>query len=163
MKKLMILCLIAAAILVGCASPTMETVSDVYVTQPPAEMMAIHLDLPDDAAEAVMQGGSGSRLYFCDGYELRLQTVNALSLNEALLQVTGFEEENLTVLKTRDGAYDRYDCAWCAAGEEGQQVGRTAILYDGNYYYSVTAMADSGSAFALTPVWQEILDSITLS
>ena len=163
MKKVLILSLIGAVLLSGCASPALETVSDVYVTQPPAEMMTIRLELPEDAAEAVMQSGSGSRLYLCDGYELRLQTLNAGSLNEALRVVTGFEEDRLTVLKTREGAFDRYDCVWCAAGEGGEQVGRTAILGDGSYFYAVTAMADSGNAYELTPVWQEILDSITLS
>ena len=163
MKKVLLLCLTAAMLLCGCATPALETVSDVYVTQPPAEMKTICLALPEDAAEAVMEGGAGTRLYLCDGYELRLQTLDARSLDEALQTVTGYGEDRLTVMKTRDGVYDRYDSVWCTAGEEGEQVGRTAVLSDGSYYYCVSALADSGSAYGLSEVWQEILDSVTVS
>lgn len=163
MKKVLLLCLAVAMLLCGCATPALETVSDVYVTQPPAEMKTICLALPEDAAEAVMEGGAGTRLYLCDGYELRLQTLDARSLDEALQTVTGYGEDRLTVMKTRDGAYDRYDCVWSAAGEEGELVGRTAVLSDGSYYYCVSALADSGSAYGLSEVWQEILDSVTVS
>ena len=78
MKKVSIV-VILALLLSGCADPALETVSDVYMTQPPAEIRTISLELPEDAAEAVMEGGDGARLYLCDGYELRLQTVDARS------------------------------------------------------------------------------------
>lgn len=162
MKKVCIV-VILALLLSGCANPALETVSDVYMTQPPAEIRAISLELPEGAAEAVMEGGSGARLYLCDGYELRLQTLDARSLDEALRAVTGYGEDRLTVMKTRDGAFDRYDCVWCAAGEEGEQVGRTAVLSDGSYFYCVSALAESDSAYGLNEVWREILDSITLT
>ena len=161
MKRVWICGLLAAALLCGCAAPALETVSDVYVTQPPGEMRTIHLELPEDAAEAVMEGGSGAKLYLCDGYELRLQTLYAGDLDAALRSVTGFGEERLTVMKTRDGEFDRYDCVWCAAGEGGDQVGRTAIWDDGDYFYCVTALADAEAAYGFTPVWQQILDSFT--
>lgn len=163
MKRVLLLGLAAAMLLCGCATPAFETVSDVYVTQPPAEIKTLRLVLPEDAAEAVMEGAQGARLYLCDGYELRLQTLDAGSLDDVLRSVTGYGEDRLTVMKTRDGEYDRYDCVWCTAGEEGEQVGRTAVLCDGSYYYCVSALADSGSAYGLSEVWQEILGSISLS
>lgn len=162
MKKVWILGLAAAVLLAGCATPALETVSDVYETQPPGEMGAIRLELPEDAAEAVMEGAHGTRLYLCDGYELRLQTAFSRELDDALRSVTGFGSDRLTVIKTRDGEYDRYDCVWCTAGEGGEQVGRTAIWDDGRYFYCVSALADSGTAYGLTPVWQQIMDSFTL-
>ena len=162
MKKLWLLSL-TAVLLCGCAKPAIETVSDVYLTQPFGEMRTIRLELPDDAAESVMEGGLGTRLYLCNGYELRLQTLYSGNLDGAMQAVTGFGKDRLTVMKTRDGVYDRYDCVWCTAGEEGEQVGRTAVLSDGSYYYCVSALADSGSIFALREVWQEILDSVTVS
>lgn len=163
MKKFWIIGICVVVLLAGCASPELETISDVYVTQPPAEKMTIHLELPEDAAEAVMEGSEGTRLYLCDGYELRLQTLDSPSLDDVLRSVTGYGEDRLTVIKTRDGNFDRYDCVWCAAGEEGELVGRTAVISDGSYYYCVSALADSGSAYDLNEVWQEILDSITLT
>lgn len=150
-------------LLAGCAAPGLETVSDVYVTQPPAEMKTLRLELPEDAAEAMMEGRMGTRLYLCDGYELRLQTLAARSLDDVLRTVTGYGEDRLTVMKTRTGDLDRYDCVWCTAGEGGELVGRTAILEDGEYFYCVSALADSGSAYELTGVWQEILDSLKLT
>lgn len=162
MKKVCIV-VILALLLSGCANPALETVSDVYMTQPPAEIRTISLELPEGAAEAVMEGGDGARLYLCDGYELRLQTVDARSIDEVLRIVTGYGEDRLTVVKTRDGAFDRYDCVWCSAGEAAEQVGRTAVLSDGSYFYCVSALSDSGSAYGFTQVWREILDSITLA
>lgn len=161
MKKLWLLG-ITAVLLCGCTKTAMETVSDVYVTQPPGERQTIHLELPEDAAQAVMEGGQGTRLYLCDGYELRLQTLCSGDLDAVLREVTGFGEDRLTVIKTRGGDYDRYDCVWSAAGEGGDQVGRTMILDDGAYYYCVSATADSGAAYELSEVWQEILDSVSL-
>ena len=162
MKKVWILCLIAAMLLWGCGAPALETVSDVYETQPPAEMMAIHLELPEEAAEAVMEGDNGTRLYLCDGYELRLQTLDSRSIDDVLQSVTGYGEDRLTVMKTRSGEYDRYDCVWCTTGEEGEQIGRTAVLNDGSYFYCVSALAGSETAYDLNEVWQQILDSFTL-
>lgn len=161
LKKLWLLG-ITAVLLCGCAKMAMETVSDVYVTQPAGERQTIQLELPEDAAQAVMELNQGTRLYLCDGYELRLQTLYSGDLDGALRTVTGFGEDRLTVIKTRDGGYDRYDCVWSAAGEGGDQVGRTMILDDGEYYYCVSATADSGVAYELSEVWQEILDSVSL-
>ena len=149
-------------LLCGCANGTVETISDMYITQPPAEPRTICLELPEDAAAAVMNGTEGAKLYLCGGYELRLQTLDCLALDEALRTVTGYGEDRLTVMKTREGNLDRYDCAWCSTGEEGELVGRTAILHDGSFYYCISAMADSADAFELTPVWQTILGNITL-
>ena len=161
MKKLWLLG-ITTMLLCGCAKTTMETVSDVYVTHPRGEQRTIHLELLEDAAQFVMEGEQGTWLYLCDGYELRLQTLYSGNLDDALRAVTGFGEDRLTVFKTRDGGYDRYDCVWSAAGEGGDQVGRTMILDDGEYYYCVSATADSSIAYELSEVWWEILDSVSL-
>ena len=161
--KFICIVVLLSALLCGCTQPALETVNDVYVTQPPEERRSIRLELPENAAEAVMEGGEGARLYLCDGYELRLQTVDARSIDEVLRIVTGYGEDRLTVVKTRDGAFDRYDCVWCSAGEAAEQVGRTAVLSDGSYFYCVSALSHRGSAYGFTQVWREILDSITLA
>ena len=129
MKKVWIISFVFAVVLCGCATPSLETVSDVYVTQPPAEIRTIHLQLPEDAAEAVMEGAVGARLYLCDGYELRLQTVDARSIDDVLQTVTGYTEDRLTVMKTRSGEFDRYDLVWCTAGEEGEQMAVTSTAF----------------------------------
>ena len=155
--------LIGAMLLCGCNTPVYETVGDVYITQPPAERLTVRLELPEEGAEAVMEGSGGARLYLCDGYEVTVQTLSVTTLNEALRTVTGFDEDQLTVMATREGEYDRYDCVWCTAGEQGDRVGRTAILYDGSHFYCVSVLADSADAHELSLDWQRIMDSITLS
>ena len=72
------------------------------------------------------------------------------------------------VLFTRSGCVStqgqtrRYECVWVAAGEEEQQVGRMAILDDGNYHYCMTAMADEGDVLQLRDTWQALFDSFIL-
>ena len=161
--KFICIVVLLSALLCGCTQPALETVNDVYVIQPPEERRTIHIELPEDAAEAVMEGGEGARLYLCDGYELRLQTIAAGELDEVLRTVTGYGEERLTLMKSKDGRFDRYDCVWCSSGEEGELVGRTAILVDGNYYYCVSALAKSEDAYALQETWQQLLNTVELS
>ena len=161
--KLVYILVLLAALLTGCTQPALETVNDVYVTQPPDEPLTIHVQLPQDAAESVMEGREGARLYLCDGYELRLQTIGAGDLDDVLQSVTGYGEDRLTVMKTKDGGFDRYDCVWCSAGEEGELVGRTAILSDGSYYYCVSALAKSEDAYALQDTWQQLLGTVEVS
>ena len=162
MKFICILVLLSA-LLCGCTQPALETVNDVSVTQPPEERRTIHIELPQEAAEAVMEGREGARLYLCDGYELRLQTIAAGDLDEVLRILTGYGEDRLTLMKTKDSSFDRYDCVWCSAGEEGELVGRTAILADGNYYYCVSALAKSEDAYALQETWQQLLETVEVS
>lgn len=161
--KFICIVVLLSALLCGCTQPALETVNDVYVTQLPEERRSIRLELPENAAEAVMEGGEGARLYLCDGYELRLQTVASCDLDEVLRAVTGYGEDRLTLMKTKDGNLDRYDCVWCSSGEEGELVGRTAILVDGNYYYCVSALAKSEDAYALQETWQQLLNTLELS
>ena len=146
--KFICIVVLLSALLCGCTQPALETVNDVYVTQPPEERRSIRLELPENAA---------------DGYELRLQTIAAGNMDEVLRTVTGYGEDRLTLMRTKDGDFDRYDCVWCSAGEEGELVGRAAILTDGNYYYCVSALAKSGDAPGLHETWQQIMDTLQLS
>lgn len=161
--KLVCIFILLSALLAGCTEPALETVNDVYVTQPPAEQLTIRLELPEDAAEAVMEGREGAKLYLCDGYELRLQTISSADLDEVLRTLTGYGEDRLTVMKTREGSFDRYECVWCSVGEEGELVGRTAILSDGSYYYCVSALARSEDAYDLQDTWQQLLGNVEVS
>lgn len=161
--KLVCVLVLLSALLTGCAQPALETVNDVYVTQPPDEPLTVRVQLPQDAAESVMESREGARLYLCDGYELRLQTIGAGELDDVLRTVTGYGEDRLTVMKSKDGGFDRYDCVWCSAGEEGELVGRTAILSDGSYYYCVSLLARSEDAYALQETWQQLMGTVEVS
>lgn len=162
MKKCWIM-LALALLLPGCGTQeTMETVSDVYDAPVMAQVQQVELTLPEGAAVPSMENPEAGRIYLCDGYTLTVQTGEAGDLDKTLRQVTGYKKEQLTLMETQRGGVTRYECAWSAAGEGGDQVCRAVILDDGSYHYAVTAMTDSAKAGELTAVWQGILDSVRL-
>ncbi len=150
-----------ALLLTGCAAQPLETVSDVYVEQTPALAQQITIDLPEESALPVMEC-DGEKLYLCDGYELRVQTLRSADLNSVLQEVTGYGKDRITLIETDAGAYRRYDCGWCTAGTEGELVGRTAVIDDGSYCYCVTALAASEAANDLKQQWQHVFSSLEL-
>jgi len=136
--------------------------SDVYLQpeQPAAGQIFVYL--PDDAAQTVMKNDESGTMHLCDGYSVAVQTVESGDLNSTLKTVTGFSREKLKIMEYLDGEYTRYVCAWATAGEGGDQVGKTAILDDGRYHYTVTVMAPAESASALEETWQQIFDSFSI-
>ena len=161
MKKI---CVILAVILLlsGCAAKeTFETVGDENIQQVAGAAQQIQVVLPQEAAAQTVQNEYG-QLYFCDGYEITLQTMEAGDLDRTLRQLTGFGADSLTVIETGLTAAARYDCVWTAAGEGGDMVGRAAILDDGSYHYCMTVMAAEEDAGALRDTWKDLFDSFTL-
>ena len=162
MRKLCIL-LVSIVLLAGCAAkPVFEQVGDVYNPSQMSEPKRIRINLPADASSQVLSGDTGI-MYFCDGYEIMIQTLPSGNLDGTLKSITGYERESLSVLQTRTGELKRYECAWTAAGEGGDWVCRMVVLDDGSYHYSVAVMADAMDAGALQESWQELLGSIVLS
>ncbi|MBQ8768759.1 MAG: hypothetical protein IJZ15_03825 [Oscillospiraceae bacterium] len=160
MKKLCFL-LVFVFLLAGCqATPTFETVDDVYAPQPQSAPRGIALELPEDVQ--TIAGDSG-KLYLCDGYDVTVQTLSAGDLNATVQSLTGFAPDALTMLQTAAADARRYECVWTAAGESGDAVGRAVVLDDGQYHYCVTVMAQADRAGELTEVWQELLSSVRLS
>ena len=162
MKKCWIL-LALTLFLTGCGTQeTFETISDVQDMSVMAQMQQLELSLPEEAAAASMENPDAGKIYLCDGYTLTVQTMGSGDLDRTLRQLTGYSKEQLTVMETQQGSIKRYESVWSAAGEGGDQVGRTVILDDGSYHYAVTVMADFGAAGDLTPAWQKILRSVRL-
>ena len=163
MKKWLVLLAVLGLLLAGCgARETFETVGDVYVQAQTPKMQQVVLDLSRSAAVAVMQSEDGGTLYFCDGYTVTVQTMASGDLNRTLLETTGFPRDSLRPLETSVGEAKRYDCVWTAAGEGEEQVGRAAVIDDGNYHYVVTVMADASDAKDLAGEWQRLLDSVRI-
>ena len=161
MKKVWIIGILAL-LFTGCATQPVETVSDIYVEQTAAAAQQIIVDLPEEAAQPVMESGDGEKLYLCGGYEVRIQTLGSSDLSSVLEEVTGYSKDRITLIETAAGPYRRYDCSWCSAGAEGELVARTAILDDGSYCYCVTAMAASEDANDLKQQWQHLFSSLKL-
>ena len=162
MKKYAIFLLISL-LLAGCAAEeTFETVADDWVQSVAAPMREVILILPEEAAAPVSAGEKGM-LYRCGGYEIMVETLSSGDLEATVREVTGYSLENLTVLETREGDYKRYDLIWSCMGELGQQVARGCILYDGNYHYVLTALAEAERAGEFEEVWKEIFSGYSLS
>ena len=150
-------------ILSGCtAQETFETLGDVYAQLPPNEPAEVVYVLPEDAATPVFHG-DGGKMYFCDGYEIMVETLNGGDLNRTVSTLTGYGVDSLTILQSSNAQPQRYECVWTAAGEGGDQVGRMVILDDGSYHYCISFMADADEAAACTAEWQSVLDSLALA
>lgn len=164
MKKLWIMLVVVALLLCGCVSQeTFETMLDVLDTGEIEIAKQVTMELPKEAAVTTMESSDGAVLYLCDGYTLFVQTLAGGDLDRTMKQVTGYPKDRLTVLETKTGGTKKYSCVWAAAGEGGDQVGRAVILDDGNYHYCVSVMSDSEISGELTPVWQALMSSVSLS
>ena len=74
-------------------------------------MQKIHISMPAEASQATVQSDFGS-LYFCDGYEIMVQTFLGGDIRNTIKELTGFAMEALTVIGSEYGGLKRYDCAW---------------------------------------------------
>ena len=158
MKRVVFL-LVVAVLLGGCSAPAdFETMKDVYGEQPLPQLRQVQYTLPPDASAQAMQSTYG-QLYFCDGYDITLQTFTAGDLDKTFREVTGFPKAELSVIETGKKGIARYECVWSSVGEEGDMVGRAVILDDGNYHYCIAAMASADKVLQLKSIWQELFDS----
>lgn len=162
MKKL--LCLLCSVLLLAGCSPekSFETLGTLSSEPEKAAMMEIKLEVPKDAASHVIGTEQEGRIYFGTDYTLCVQVMDAGDLNQTLQTSTGFDREHLDILETKTSHYKRYEAVWTGAGEGGDQLGRIAVLDDGNYHYVLTAMADAQDAGKLSDTWQPIFQSFGL-
>ncbi len=163
MKKVM--CVIFAMILLtGCQQPKdFETMSDSFVQPEQPQPKEVFLQLPGDAAKAVLEAEGTGTLYLCDGYSVTLQTLPAGNLDATLREVTGYGREKIQLWEKKEGDVSRFVCVWTAAGEGGDQMGKTAILDDGDYHYVLSVMAAAEDAGELAETWQQLMDSFNIA
>ena len=161
--RICVMAVLAAMLLAGCkAQDTLETVADEPAVQVLAQMQSAVYTLPQEASLAVMGSEESGSVYLCDGYTVTVQTLPGGDLDRSIRAATGFPAEELTLMQTRQEGYERVQCAWSAASEEGEQVGRMTLLDDGAYHYVMTCMAPASDAPQLLPVWQELFNSFRL-
>ena len=161
MKKFVVILCAALCLLTGCKGEQYETVTDVWSPTPLPEAKEIVLVLPNEVATPTMEQGNEA-LYLCSRYMLTTHITEGGDIKDTILQTTGFAMEQLSPMATQAGDYKRYDCVWVAAGEDGDQVCRAAILDDGYYHYILTASTESSGAGKLQETWQDIFDSFDL-
>lgn len=160
MKKWWLLLMICA-MLSGCgAEETFETVADEFL-EVAAVQRQILVELPPEAAASASESDAGT-IYICDGYEIMLQTLTGGDLDATLRTVSGYGREELTVVESRQGDYKRYDLVWACAGEEGERIGRGAVLDDGNYHYVLCVLSDADRVQEYEEVWSALFSSYSL-
>lgn len=161
MKKWLIVCL--ALLLSGCAKTEYETMADEYTPLPPARQGQMVLSFSGDQEVSSLESDAQESLYFCDGFTLTKQTLEAGDLDKTLRSVTGYSRDQLSIMTfTQDGC-KRYDFVWSCAGEGGDQICRGSILDDGSYHYVVTAMAPQDKAGQLRDSWNALFASFTVN
>ena len=149
--------------LTGCgAKETMETVDDSLVEPAAAMQQEIRVELPGEAAVPAMESDT-SRYYICNGYEISLETFPSGDVQQTIRSLTGYDPDDLTVVETAADGIDRYDFAWAAQGEQGQRLGRAAILDDGNYLYTLSVLRDAENQEKSQVVWRTVFESFGLS
>ena len=162
MKKI-IGCMLCFLLLTGCtAEETFETVADELVESAIAEMRDIVVALPEGMAAPAVQR-DGEMLYQGDGFEIMLLTLPGGDLSATVQTITGYEKGSLTVMETKQEEFTKYDLVWASAGENGDQIGRAAILDDGSYHYAVTVLADADRTEEYAEVWDILFSSVMLS
>lgn len=148
-----------AVLLCGCkAEETLETVSDEWIVPVMAQPREISVRLPENTVLPVMEQ-DGSKLYMGQDYEIMVETLASGDLNDTIRTISGFENEQLTVLQTQQADADRYDFVWTTTGEGGERLGRAVILDDGNYHYCMTVLRDAEESIV---VWQDVFSSFAL-
>ena len=147
----------------GCwAAQDPEMVLDVYDIPVSAVRRDVILTLPEGAAEAVMESGSGGSFYLCDGFSVSVSTLPGGDLERSIRDITGFDKSALTILQTTVDNCKRYTCAWSSVGEGTDQVCRAVILNDGYSHHAVTVMCDYEVAGDLSEQMNAVLDSVKL-
>lgn len=160
MRKLWVL-VMAAVLLAGCAAETtMETVADELVSAEPA-MKEITMELPGEPVLPVMQTDTGE-IYICEDFEVSVETLPGGDIQRTVQMLTGFGMEDVTVMQTTVGERTRYDLAWSAMGETGPEVGRAAVLCDGQYHYCLTVMTAEENASSCREMFNGLFESFTL-
>ncbi len=161
MKKWLVL-LIICAMLSGCgAEETFETVADELLEVAVVPRQVI-LELPPEAAAPASESEEG-KIYICDGYEITVQTLEGGDLDATLRTISGYGREKLTVMESQQGGWKRYDMVWACVGEEGERIGRGAVLDDGNFHYVLCVLSDSDRIEDYEQVWEALFASYALS
>ena len=160
--KRMLTILLVLGLLSGCGSQVpAETLGNVMEEPQLPEPREMSVDLPGEAAIPTMQE-EGRRYYLCDDYEITLERRPGGDLQQTIGELTGRSPEDLTVVETEAPGARRYDFVWACAGEQGQQLGRAAVLDDGTYHYTLTVLRPAENTELLQVSWPQVFSSFSL-
>lgn len=161
MKKYVLL-IGLSLLLCGCgAEETFEMISDELVAPVMAQPRQITVELPEDAVLPVLESDT-EQVYFCEDYELVMQTLSSGDLDATIQTISGYSKDQITVMHTQQGNISRYEFVWAAVGEQGERLGRGVVLDDGNYHYCISILRDAENPSQSQIVWDEVFRSFVL-
>ncbi len=145
MRKILLCSLLLCGLLCGCrAEPDWETVDDDAVLQVSA-MVEPPYGVPDDASMEPLSAKNRSLYVGENGdYEIFSDALSAASLDDAIRQVSGFGETDLSVLETTRFGLPEYRFAWASSSDEGEYVSQASLVKDGDYYYALVFSVRQG-------------------
>ncbi len=162
MKKCCFL-IVLSLLLTGCgAVPTFETLGTIeHQSATTPSVAQVMVELPEDAAQDVFQSEQET-LYSCEDYTISMRTMVSGDLQSTIKTLSGYSPDKLTVMESASGQTSRYDWVWTAVGEDGDMIGRGAVLDDGSYHYCLCVMAQADLAGSLSQEWNELFGSFRL-
>ena len=144
MKKWIVgVMLLLSVTLCACSgAETFEVISDNVVEYPAPTPAKVQLKIPDDAALSVMNSSEGQS-YEGDHYQIIVQTYPSGNLDQTLQLLTGYHKDQLKIMEISEENLSKYLCAWSSVSDEGELVGRCAVLDDGRYHYCLSVLVDA--------------------
>ena len=161
MKKrwyLLVLCMM----LTGCnGTETFETLGKIQHDQIEIPAIAsVALSLPECAVMETF--GGEDKVFDCGEYTLVLQNLQSGDFQTTVERISGFDAERLTIMQSGSADIKRWDWIWTAASDEGELLGRAAVLDDGNYHYCLYILAPAQIATVMYEEWNGIFASFHL-
>lgn len=167
MKRLRLMALFAAVLLSGCTAQTPELliVKDEVETFPDSAVKySIRVELPDGMTEAVSGGAYDERIYESeDGtYFVVTQILRGCRAEDAIRQMTGYDPENLGMIRTESSSVPEYRFSWCANGENGILTCSGIVAEDDAYCYCLSFCAEEQYAKACASAREQVMSGFGL-
>lgn len=136
--------LLVILLLCGCGAERAVTETVCDEVQPASSWLrdayAITFAVPDDAEALPVSPAENRRVYLQpDGlYEIETRVLLASDVGSAIRQVSGFDADDLDVVRLTRFSMPEYRFAWYRAAGESGMVCRADLFRDGDRYYVVT-------------------------
>ena len=161
--SLMVVCLL----LTGCSAPVWETVEDEVPAVPVSSWLedaySVQLGLPGSVE--LLEEREDWKVYGTRDGELEIETRTFLTSGpeSAVRTVSGFEAEELTLLKLSRFGLPEYQFAWVSQTEQGARLYRADLIMDGTCCYAVvcSSLENAGDYYAFQA--RQVFSSFGLS
>lgn len=116
-----------------------ECISDTLIVESKPEYL-ITAEIPAEMLTAVSSEDGNRKIYTHtdDDYEIITDIFTAVDLDDALVQLTGCDAQQLSPLELHRFPFDEYRYAWTCSGESGELACSGTLLFDGTHYYALS-------------------------